>query len=191
MKKFIPILLTVAFLSSIPSLSLATQKVQTSLTVHFADGVEIEIIDWKFEYSFGSSDERPTGHFYTPSYYETKDLMFVISKTERGVTFTDEKKIPSSQLKSIKFEYGKYGNMHSFLKKTTVQLSSGEIIEVDELKPAKQLLSKAKYVFEEKLHLKGTALVNNRRGVFTTTIHPFQVSEDNKERIVEITFGKK
>jgi hypothetical protein len=77
------------------------------------------------------------------------------------------------------------------LKKTTVQLSSGEIIEVDQLNPPKQLLSKAKYVFEEKTYLKGTVLVNNRRGVFAIAIHPFQVQEDVKERIVEITFGKR
>ncbi len=191
MKKITSIMLTIVLLSAFPSLPLAVPKEQTSLTVRFADGVEIKIIDWIFEYSYGSSEERPTGHFYKPSYYETKDLMFVISKTERGVTFTEEKRVPPSQLKSIRFEYGKYGNAHSFQKKTTIQLSSGETIEVDELKPPKQLLSKAKYVFEEKINLKGTAIVNNRKGVFTTMIHPFQVQEDLKERIAEIAFGEK
>lgn len=187
MKTFISILLTVAFISVVPSLPFAAPKVQTSLTVRFADGVEIEITDWIFEYEYGSSDERPKGLYYTPSYHKTKDLMFMISKTERGVTFTDEKRIPSSQLKSIKFEYSN----DISLKKVAVQLSNGEVIEVEQLSPAKKLLSKANYVFEEKLYLKGTAVINNRKGTFSKQLYRLFDEKDAKERIVEITFGKK
>ena len=185
MKKYILIL--VAFLSLIPTSLLAAQKVQTSLTVRFADGVEIEINDWIFEYEYGSSDERPTGLFYTPSRYKTKDLMFMVSKTERGVTFTDEKRIPSSQLRAIKFEYSN----DISLKKIAVQLSNGEIIEVEQLSPPKKLLSKANYVFEEKLYLKGTAVVNNRKGAFSKQLYRMFDEKNIKERIVEITFGKR
>lgn len=187
MKVFISILLTVAFLSLNPTFALTAQKVQPSLTVRFADGVEIKVADWIFEYEFGSSNEPPTGLFYTPSYYKTNDFMLAISKTERGVTFTDEKRISPSQLKSIKFEY----EYEISLKKITIQFSDGQILEVDKPILPKKLLSKENYVFQEKLYLKGSAVINNRRGTFSKQLYPMFDEKDVKERIVEIDFDKK
>jgi len=182
MKTVSLILLTLVLLSATPLSLFAAQNAQPALVIRFADGVEIQVADWIFEYEYGTSDKPVTGFsFYTPSYHKTKDLMIAISKTERGITFTDERVLHPNELKSMKFEYSN----DSRLAKITVHLSSGEVIAVDQLTPPKKLLTKANYIFEQKLTLKGTAVVNNKKGAFSKMFD----EKDIKERIVAIDFG--
>ena len=184
MKTLEAILIIVVSFVAIPLSISAAEDAQTHLTIHFADGEKIEIADWIFEYEFGASDEPPMSYYF-PSFHRTKDLMFAIETTERGVTYADEKSIPASQLRSMKFEYK---NDHHSLKKVRIVLSNNSIVEIDDLKPPKTLLTKAKHFFKPTLTLKGKATVNKKKGEFSKRL--YYLYEDNpKERIVEIQFG--
>jgi hypothetical protein len=165
---------------------------QTRLAVRFADGVEIEVTDWIFEYEYGTSDQTVQGFsFCTPTYHRTQDLILLFTTTERGVTYRNQRRISPTQLRSIKFLYGKDIFSDFSLKKVVIQPLNAEIIEVDQLLPAIGLLTKAKNIFEEKLYLKGTAIISNQRGEFSKKLYRMHEEKDIKERIAEINFVKK
>jgi len=163
-----------------------SQPGSPSVVVVFEDGEKLEVSDWNFYYTW----RFVSGAFYTERALKTSDLLVEVAKrTERGVTVTDDRRISSSKLASIKYDLKRNANRVDLVG-VTITLTDGEVIRADNIVPSPKLISKGSD--ETKRHqvsLRGSAIIAGKVGEFSMYLkRPSSSLEKPSEILSEILF---
>lgn len=165
------------------------QSAQTACTVIFLDGVRRVVNDCAFRYSYLSSYSPATGLFYSKGEKVSTDLMIQTWRTKRGADLLGNRAIALPDLSSLRFAWETVPDKRR-LRTVTITLRTGEVLSLDYLSPAVELLSLEPGAGGVALYLVGTAEVRGQSLRFSTKSLTVRSSADpSNEVVMEIRFG--